>query len=127
MSYEMTTDLLDQLFNERFYSKNLMKSDIYENDNEYKIFVEIPGVKKEDIHLEYKDFNLVISYSFKNNDTENENHKVLKRERFVGNYSRSYYMPNIDERNISASYNDGILKVILLKKKNENGISIEIK
>lgn len=127
MSYEMTTDLLDQLFNERFYSKNLMKSDIYENDNEYKIFVEIPGVKKEDIHLEYKDFNLVISYSFKNNDTENENHKVLKRERFVGNYSRSYYMPNIDERNISASYNDGILKVVLLKKKNENGISIEIK
>ncbi len=127
MSYDVTTDLFDQLFNERFMSKNLMKSDVLENEDEYKIFIEIPGVKKEDIHLEYKDFNLIVSYSFKNEDAENNNYKVLKRERFVGNYSRSYYMPNIEERNISATYSDGILKIILLKKKNQNGFSIEIK
>ena len=127
--YDLTNEFLEDLFNERGYQKGLMRSDVLENEDEYKVLAELPGVNKENIHLEYKDFNLVISYSVKssNNNEENKNHKLVKRERFAGNFSRSFYLPNVDERSISASYKDGILEVVLLKKKNTNGISIEIK
>ncbi len=127
--YDLTRDFLNDLFVEGGYTKNLMKSDLLENENEYKVLAELPGVKKENIHLEYKDYNLVISYSVKasKNEEENKDHKLVNKERFSGNFSRSFYLPNVDERSISASYKDGILEVVLLKKKNTNGISIEIK
>lgn len=129
MSYELASDFLNDLFNERDFSKNVMKSDILENDDEYKVYIDLPGAKKEDIHLEYKDFNLVVSYSVKSSyhQDENKNHKVIKRERYSGNYSRSFYIPNIDDKTINASYHDGILEVVLLKKKSNFGTSIEIK
>ena len=129
MSYELASDFLNDLFSDRDFSRNVMKSDVLENEDEYKVLIDMPGAKKENIHLEYKDFNLVVSYSIKSSvhDEENKNHKVIKRERYSGNYSRSFYLPNVDERSISASFNDGTLTVILLKKKSNSGTSIEIK
>ena len=129
MSYELASDFLNDLFSDREFSRNVMKSDVLENEDEYKVLIDMPGAKKENIHLEYKDFNLVVSYSIKSSvhDEENKNHKVIKRERYSGNYSRSFYLPNVDERSISASFNDGTLTVILLKKKSNSGTSIEIK
>lgn len=129
MSYELASDFLNELFSDRDFSRNVMKSDVLENEDDYKVLIDMPGAKKENIHLEYKDFNLVVSYSIKSSvhDEENKNHKVIKRERYSGNYSRSFYLPNVDERSISASFNDGTLTVILLKKKSNSGTSIEIK
>ena len=47
--YDLTRDFLNDLFVEGGYTKNLMKSDLLENENEYKVLAELPGVKEENI------------------------------------------------------------------------------
>ena len=129
MAYELYNNFLDDLFDNvnTNNTKTLMRTNVKENDNGYILEIEIPGVKKENIKLEYHDKYLKVFYKTEEVKNEEENGKYLRRERFSGSFSRSYFMPDVDSNNIEAAYENGVLKVSLAKKKETAFKSIEIK
>lgn len=94
-----------------------IKSDIVDNDLNYIVYCEVPGIKKENISVEYSNGILTILTA---DDTKYEN--LIKSERSNGLQIRNFNIPNIDILNSSASLNDGILKITLPKinAKNEH-------
>ena len=95
-----------------------MQCDIYEKDNNINIEMDIPGFNKEDINIEINKGNLVVTAE--KNEDENEDKKYLRRERkFYRKYQRSFYLGEIDEENIEASFENGILKISIPKKTEE--------
>jgi len=95
-----------------------MRSDVYEQDNQYVVEMDIPGFKKEDINIDYN--NGYLSISAKNEDVVEEDKNYIRRERFYGQYQRSFYVGDIDESLIKANFDEGTLKVSFPKKQLEN-------
>ncbi len=93
--------------------------DIKEFDNEYKVRVEVPGIKKENIEVELNKSYMKISAK-KEEEKEEKNKKYHKTEFAYGNYSRTIYFPS--EINVSASeahLDNGVLRLDLPKLKTE--------
>ena len=113
-------NLFDDFFNDDFFNWNFnlgnygMKTDIKENDNEYEFSIELPGLNKEDINVSFEDGYLVVSAKREKSEDE-KNDKYLRSERSYGQYSRKFYVGEIDEQKISAKYENGILKLSLPK------------
>ncbi len=115
-------DLFDNFFDEPMFKKekNLMKTDIKELKDKYVIEVDLPGFEKENIKLSLE--NGYLSINAKQEREENtEETKYVHKERFYGECSRSFYVGNeIKEEDIEASFKNGILKVEIPKKEQEN-------
>ena len=93
--------------------------DIKEFENEYKVCVEVPGVKKENIDIELNKSYLKISAK-KEEEKEEKNKKYHKTEFAYGNYSRTVYFPKeIDINSSDANLEHGVLKLTLPKLKTE--------
>ena len=93
-----------------------IKSDIYEKDGRLVVEMEAPGYTKDDINIFIDKGTL--SISFEKEENEEENKKYLHRERkSYSKVSRSFYLGDIDEENIDASFKNGILVVSAPKKK----------
>ena len=98
------------LFDRNYYKeKEYMKTDIYEKDNKYIIEIDLPGIKKENIKINYENGYLTIKVT-KNVLTANPN-TYIRRERFYGEITRSFYIGIKKETDITASYQEGILKI----------------
>lgn len=94
-----------------------IKMDVKENDKSYTVHADIPGVKKEDIHVSIDGNQVSISAEVKKEKEEKEGDKVLRSERYFGKVSRSFALgQDIDEGASSAKYNDGVLELVLPKK-----------
>jgi HSP20 family protein len=114
-------------FLEDFKENDKMKCDIYEKDNVYYIEADIPGYNKEDIKIEFNKGNLIITAS-KDSEEEENDKNYLRRERYYGKYQRSFYLGEVDEENSEASFTNGILKISVPKKlEEETKKYIEIK
>ena len=99
----------------------LMRTDIKETDGGYELTIDLPGFKKEDVTAELKDGSLTITAQT-NTETENKDEKgtFVRKERFSGKCSRTFYVgDDIDEDDIKAKFEDGILKVDIPKKQEE--------
>lgn len=94
-----------ELFNNK--EENLMKADVYEKESNYYIKIDIPGVKKEDINISYDKGYLHIS-AIKKEETE-QTDNYIRKERFYGEVTRTFYVGDINEDHIKANYTDGIL------------------
>ena len=109
------------------WSGNMMKADIREKDDAYVVEAEMPGVKKEDILLLCE--NGVLSISAKTDQEKtHEDDNYIRRERVTGEYYRSFALKDIDEENINAKLENGMLFVTLPKravKKEDKRIEIE--
>ena len=90
-----------------------MKTDITEKDGNYTLDMELPGCKKEDIHLELNDGYLNVSASHNTSkDEKDDKGNVIRQERYSGTFSRSFYVgENVKEEDIKASYENGELKI----------------
>ncbi len=108
---------LTDFFNDDFFSGRLgsFKTDISENEKEYLIEAELPGFSKEDINIEITDGRLTISAK-RNNETEEKQDNYLRKERFMGQVTRSFIVDNINEDEIKANFKDGVLKLSLPKR-----------
>lgn len=100
-----------------------------EGEFAYHIDLDLPGVKKEDIHVDIEDNILKISgeRNFKNEVKEEDYYKV---ETSFGSFQRNFTLPeNVDIENINASSENGVLEIVLpkIKEKAKNIKSIEIK
>ena len=94
-----------------------LKLDIKERENAYVVHAEVPGVKKEDIHVSIDGSVVSISAERREEKEVKEGEQVLRSERYFGKISRSFQLPQeIDETQASAKYNDGVLELVLPKK-----------
>ena len=101
---------------------------VIETEKEYKVEVAAPGMKKEDINLDYKDGILTI-YDEKNEEKEEKDRdKYLRREFTSYSFHRSFELPEerYDVAKAQAAYKDGILEVTLPKKEQKDKVSRQI-
>lgn len=92
---------------------------VKENKNSFKVDVAAPGFKKDDFKLEVQNGILTISGETKM-EKEDKDEKYTRQEYSYSSFSRSFTLPeNVKSDNISAEYTDGVLKVVLPKKKME--------
>ncbi|QYN57314.1 Hsp20/alpha crystallin family protein [Lactobacillus panisapium] len=108
----------------------LMQSDVVENDKEYIIKVDMPGMDKNDINLNYNNGILSVSGSRKSfKDLSNDkNNSLIHRERSEGHISRSFRLPNVVASEIHAKYDNGVLTITLPKQssgQSDNSIQID--
>ena len=95
----------------------MMKCDIYEEDNNYVIEMDVPGFKKEDINMELDDGYLKISAEKKSDSEEKDGKKYVRRERHCySKCERQFYVGNIIDEDIKAKFKDGILKISVPKE-----------
>ena len=113
-------DLIGDLFDDSFFHKNeskLMKTDIKELDDKYVIDVDLPGYNKEDIKISVENGYLVINASTNEEKNEEEKGKVIKKERYYGQCSRSFYISDdLTVEDIKAYYKNGTLSLEVPKK-----------
>ncbi len=85
--------------------------DIYENDDNIVIKAEIPGVSKDDIHVDLKGRVLTLKGERKNENEVKED-RFYRREMSYGSFERSFTLPGeVDPEKIKADFKDGVLKV----------------
>lgn len=99
-------------------AKNLMKTDVRETDDTYELDVDLPGFKKDEVQLDLKDGYLTISAAKGlDKDQEDKKGKYIRQERYAGACSRSFFVGGgIEPRDVSAKFEDGILRVSLPKQ-----------
>ena len=104
-------------FDDRFFKGDEnIKSDIYEKDGRLVVEMEATGYTKDDINISIDKGTL--SITFEKEEEDEENKKYLHRERkSYSKVSRSFYLGDIDEEDIDASFKNGILVVSAPKKK----------
>ena len=92
-------------------------TDIQDNGSSYTLEAELPGFNKEDIAIDIEGDQLTIQAQHKTeNDQKDDQGNYLRRERYYGSYSRSFDISQIAADQISASYENGVLKLDLPKK-----------
>jgi HSP20 family protein len=95
----------------------VVKIDVKEQENGYLVYAEIPGVKKDDIHVSIDGAIVSISAERRDEKDVKEGGRVLRSERYVGKVSRSFQLAQeIDEAQVNAKYTDGVLELALPKK-----------
>ena len=99
----------------------MMKTDIRDTDSSYELVIDMPGFKKEDIKAQLKDGYLTISASTSaNNDEQDKDGRYIRRERYAGSCSRSFYVgEGVKEEEIRAKFENGILKLSIPKVENK--------
>ncbi|ERL22467.1 Hsp20 family chaperone [Oribacterium sp. oral taxon 078 str. F0263] len=102
-------------------AKNLMKTDIREDEKGYQLAIDLPGYRKDELKLELKDGYLTISAE-KNEEKEQKDEKgrMIRQERYAGSVQRSFFVgEQLKEEDIKAKYEDGVLKLEIPKKEEE--------
>ncbi len=115
------------------HEKHMMKTDIKQTDAGYEMDIDLPGFKKEDVTAKLENGYLTISASKGvDKDEKNDEGVYIRRERYVGQCSRSFYVgEDVKQEEIKAKFEDGILKVFIPKTepkqlaKEQNYIAIE--
>jgi len=94
-----------------------VKIDVKEKEKSYLVHAEVPGVKKEDIHVSIDGAIVSISAERRDEKDVKEGERVLRTERYFGKVSRSFQLAQeIDEAQVTAKYSDGVLELSLPKK-----------
>lgn len=126
-------NMIDSFFNDDFFRRGSVyessfKVDVSKKDDGYLVEAEMPGFTKEDIAINLDEGKLTISAQ-KNEevDKSDEDKNYIHRERKSSKVSRTMYFDDIDEENINAKLEDGILSINLGKKElKDNNKRIEI-
>jgi HSP20 family protein len=104
-------------FDPDFAPRMHLKMDVTRTDDAYAVKVEIPGVKKEDLHVSIDGNEVTISGEVKKEAEEKKGAEVVRSERYYGKLSRSFTLPHeVDAAKSSAKYDDGVLRLTLPKK-----------
>ena len=125
-------NLFDEFFNDNFgmfpmwnernplygkHAKNLMKTDVRETEDSYEVDIDLPGFKKDEITVDLKDGYLTIQAAKGlDKDEPDKKGRYIRQERYAGACSRSFYVGEIKPEDVSAKYEDGILKLSMPKQ-----------
>ncbi|MCD7754751.1 MAG: Hsp20/alpha crystallin family protein [Firmicutes bacterium] len=122
--YAFARELFDEIADSAFGNRNttgLMNMDIRQTDTGYEMFIDLPGVQKEDLSIELKDGYLYISATLKNDEkSDGTSYRYLRRERFVGTVRRAFYVgDNVTQSDIHARFQDGTLHLTIDRKQQQ--------
>ena len=113
-------DLWDDMFTDPFFTESeskLMKTDIKEKKDKYVIEMDLPGYEKDGIKVEIQDGYLTVHAKVNKQDNEEEKGKFVRKERYTGECSRSFYVgENVKEEDIKAKFRNGTLMLEVPKK-----------
>ena len=125
-------NLFDDFFNDNFgmfpvwnersplygkRAKNLMKTDVRETEDTYELDIDLPGVKKDEVTVDLKDGYLTISAAKGlNKDEQDKKGRYIRQERYAGACSRSFYVGDVEPKDVSAKFEDGILRISMPKE-----------
>lgn len=130
--FDFLPSLLDgRLFKGRDMMPSLdsFKADIKETDTDYEVKVDLPGYEKDNISIDYHQEILTVKAERQEEKEEkHEEDNYIRQERSYGTVSRQFYLTNVKEDNIKASYEDGVLHITLPKQeegKDKKRITIE--
>jgi HSP20 family protein len=126
---------IDRVFDEMFTSRPMAESeigwtpraDVHENDNNFVVQLDLPGVEKDNVKVKFEDDTLVVfgERKYESNVDEKNFHRV---ERIYGSFTRSISVPkDVDSEKISASFKNGVLEITLPKTEEVKPKEIEIK
>lgn len=120
-------DLLGEMFRDPFFTEGeskVMRTDIKEKKDKYLIDIDLPGYEKEDIKLEVEDGYLLVHATMNSNKEEKEEGKYVRKERYVGSCSRSFYVgDDVKSEDIKASFKNGTLKIEVPKKEEKEKVA----
>ncbi len=112
-------DLFNDLFRDPFFNEHetrVMKTDIREKKDKYLIDIDLPGYNKDNIKISVEDGYLTVQASIDSNHEEKEDGKFVRRERYMGSCSRSFYVgEDVKSEDIKASFKNGILNLEIPK------------
>ena len=130
MLYPLNDDLFSDFFGFRgvddaerkLYGKHansLMKTDVRDKDGNYELDIDLPGFKKDEISLTLDNGYLLVAASKSlDNEEKDDKGRLLRQERYSGSMQRSFYVGDgIDDKDVSAKYEDGVLKLVFPKEK----------
>ena len=113
-------DLFDDMFRDPFFNESeskLMKTDIKEKKDKYVVDIDLPGYDKEGIKIEIQDGYLTVHAKVDKEDNEKEKGKFVRKERYMGECSRSFYVGDaVKEEDIKAKFKNGTLTIEVPKK-----------
>lgn len=100
------------------HASHEMKTDVRETDSGYEVDIDLPGFKKDEINIQLDNGYLSISAAKGlNKDEQDKEGKYIRKERYAGSMSRSFYVGNaITQDDIKAKYESGILRLSVPKK-----------
>lgn len=113
-------NLIDDFFNAPFRSlrHDTFKLDVKEEDNQYIIEADLPGVKRNEIKVSYDDQHLIIAIE-RDEEKEDKQENYLHRERQVCSMRRVINLPDVDKNHVKAKLEDGVLRVSAQKTTEE--------
>lgn len=122
---ENFNNFFDNFFNDDFFAPipfNKIgygfKVDLKESESSYMVQADLPGVNKDSIEVEFKNNYLTVSAK-REETSEDKNESYIRKEVSYGEFRRSFYIDNVNEEKISASFTDGVLKIDLPKVNKE--------
>ena len=130
------TKFFDDFFEDGFFfngSREVVKHrwpkvDIVENEKNFIVHADLPGLDKKDIKVSVENGVLSISGEKKEEKKEKEKGKYYYYERSYGSFSRSFALPEtVKEKDISANFKDGVLELVLKKSEKVKPKEIEVK
>lgn len=119
--YDKFTQLVDEMFNQDFLPSlngkfNSLRTDITETKDAYLVEADLPGFSKENIQIELENNQLTIrAKRDEKTEMKDENDKIIRQERHFGEFVRSFYIDNVDQDQVEAKLEDGVLKIKLPK------------
>lgn len=114
-------DLFDDLFNfpafKPLNTRDIMKTDIKEFEDNYSLTMDLPGYAKEDIKIEMeKEYLSITAEKEEEKEEKDKEGNIIHQERYCGRCSRSFYVgENISEEEIKAAYQSGTLTLTIPK------------
>lgn len=122
--------VFDRAFDSFFPKMNHPSSDIVEKENGYEVKMDIPGMKKDDIHVTFNQNVLTVEANQRHEvENKDESSNFIHRERTSRSFRRQFAMNNVKSDAIECKYEDGVLNITLPKMKQEtieNSHRIEI-
>ena len=122
--------MFKDFFGDDMVMKNSLKVDIKETENGYTLEADFPGMKKEDINIDYSQGYLTISGEKKTEKEDKEKKEnYIRKERHYEKASRSFYVGDINKDEIKAKFENGVLEITLSKEQKavDKNSKIEIK
>lgn len=121
-------DFFDDFALPKMPKMDLMKTDVYEEDGNIHIEMDVPGFNKNDIKIDVEDGILTIEAEKEESTEDKDSKNYYRRERTYGSFKRQFNVGNVKEENINANFNNGVLKISFPKEeKKETKKFIEIK
>ena len=103
-------------FFERLDREIVMGTDIIDKENEYEFNIDLPGFDKKDIKVEMDNGQLIVHAKKERSTEDKKDSKVIRQERYYGEFSRSFYVGDgIENDDIKASFDNGVLTISVPK------------